>query len=229
MNQHFFDKNVSEAYNIDCMAYMRSVPDKFFDLAIVDPPYGDCHGNADRKLNGERLRRYAAPGMKPGSWDTAPTSEYFSELFRVSRNQIIWGGNYFNLPPTRCFIVWYKTSISEEFSFAQAEYAWSSFDTPAKVYEARPMSNKGDRIHAYQKPVGLYGFLLKHFAHTGDKILDTHMGSQSSRIAAYKAGFDYWGCEIDEFFYRTGCARFESECHHTKKMKGHTITELTLF
>ena len=150
------------------------------------------------------------------AWDVAPGQEYFNELFRVSRNQIIWGGNYFNLPPTRCFLVWRKLTISESFTMAMAEYAWTSFNSNAKVFEAAPQGKPGDgRIHATQKPIALYEWILKNYAKPGDTILDTHMGSQSSRIAAWNLGFDYTGYEIDPEYFEKGCERFE---RHTAQM-----------
>ncbi len=142
-------------------------------------------------------------------WDVAPGQEYFEELFRVSRNQIIWGGNYFSLPPTRCFLVWRKLTISEKFSMAMAEYAWTSFNSNAKVFEFAPQGKPGDRFHPTQKPIELYDWIFANFASEGDKILDTHLGSGSSRIAAWKAGLDFTGYEIDETYFTLEEQRFE--------------------
>lgn len=143
----------------------------------------------------------------------APPKEFFDELFRISRNQIIWGGNYFTLPPTRCFVVWRKLTISEVFTMAMAEYAWTSFQDNAKVFECAPQGKKSDtRFHPTQKPVELYSWLLQRYAKEGDKIFDPMMGSQSSRIAAYKLGFDYVGCELDKEYFAKGCERFDREC-----------------
>ena len=142
-------------------------------------------------------------------WDVAPTKEYFQELARVSKNQIIWGGNYFDLPPTRCFLIWRKLSISENFTMAMAEYAWTSFNDNAKVFEHVPQGDKNDeRFHPTQKPVALYEWIYKLYAKKGDKILDTHMGSGSSRIAAYHMGLDYVGCEIDKVYFDLQEKRF---------------------
>ena len=150
------------------------------------------------------------------AWDVAPGEEYFKALFRVSRNQIIWGGNYFALPPTRCFLVWRKLTISENFTMAMAEYAWTSFGSNAKVFECAPQGKPGEkRFHPTQKPVDLYAWVYKLFAKPGDKILDTHMGSQSSRIAAWDAGLDYVGFEIDKTYYDLGEARFEKHTQQT--------------
>ena len=144
-------------------------------------------------------------------WDIAPTEEYFNELARVSKNQIIWGGNYFDLPPTRCFLIWRKLSISENFTMAMVEYAWTSFNDNAKCFEHTPQGTKDDeRFHPTQKPVALYEWIYKRYAKKGDKILDTHMGSGSSRIAAYHMGLDYVGCEIDKVYFDLAEKRFES-------------------
>lgn len=144
-------------------------------------------------------------------WDVAPSEEVFEEMFRVSKNQIIWGGNYFNLPPTRCFVVWDKLSISAEFSMAMCEYAWTSFKGKnAKRWEGAPQGTKADpRFHPTQKPVGLYKFLLQQFASEGDRILDPFLGSGSSRIAAWEMGFDFVGCEIDTGYFTMQEQRFE--------------------
>lgn len=141
-------------------------------------------------------------------WDIAPSEDYFRELARVSKNQIIWGGNYFSLPPTRCFLVWRKT-IPENFTMAMAEYAWTSFNDNAKVYEACQIGSKKDpRFHPTQKPVALYEWIFRLFAKEGDKILDTHLGSGSSRIAAYNANLDFVGCEIDKYYFDKQEERF---------------------
>ena len=192
---------ISEVFNIDCMEYMASLPDKFFDLAIVDPPYGI--GVNQMNMGG----RYT---VRPDDrqWDkSVPDAPYFLELMRISKNQIIWGGNYFDLPPSKCFIVWDKAETMYERDFAECEQAWASFDKPARMYKRNP--NQPDRIHPTQKPVALYKWLLKNYAKEGDKIFDSHMGSQSSRIAAYDIGFDYWGCELDKDYFDAGCKRFE--------------------
>lgn len=146
------------------------------------------------------------------SWDVAPGKEYFEELFRISRNQIIWGGNYFELPPTRCFLIWRKLTISESFSMAMAEYAWTSFNSNAKVFECAPQGKPNDpRFHPTQKPVELYKWILNNYAKPGDKILDTHVGSASSLIACKQLGFQYVGFEIDETYYKKAVERIERE------------------
>lgn len=146
-------------------------------------------------------------GSKIKHWDVAPPPAYFEELARVSKNQIIWGGNYFDLPPTRCFVIWKKLTISESFSMAMAEYAWASFNDNAKLFEFAPQGK--DRFHPTQKPIGLYKKCLQHFAEPGDKILDTHVGSASSLIACHELGFDYVGFELDKEYFDKATERLE--------------------
>ncbi len=174
----------------DCMEYMRGLPDKAFDLAIVDPPYGigedggKCRTRGSKRTNGE------AKG-----WDTErPSPEYFNEVRRVSAEQIIWGGNYFAdlLPASRCWIYWRKCMGGD---FADGELAWTSFDKVAKEFTLR--SETFGRIHPTQKPVALYRWLLKNYAKPGQRILDTHLGSGSIAIACDLEGFALVGCEID--------------------------------
>ena len=161
--------------------------------------------------NWRRLGEEAGSDKKIIAWDVAPGKAYFDELFRVSRNQIIWGGNYFELPPTRCFLVWRKLTISESFSMAMAEYAWTSFDGNAKVFECAPQGSVTDkRFHPTQKPVALYRWIFSRYAKQGDRILDTHLGSGSSRIAAWEAGLDFVGCELDPDYFRMEEERFEA-------------------
>jgi len=213
----------SNAFLTDCMEYMKTVPDKFFELAIVDPPYGigaENHaGNAD---NGWKQ-------WDKKSWDNAiPTAEYFGELFRVSKSQIIWGGNYFAnlLPNSQGWIFWDKGQ--RDFSLADGELCWTSFKKSLRVFEmARAKANASigyEKIHPTQKPVALYRWILKNYAKPGDKIFDSHMGSQSSRIAAYDMGFDYWGCEIDKDYYEQGCQRFE-DFRRQQKMEFNQVNE----
>lgn len=197
---------ISEVHNVDCMRFMEYIPDKFFDLAVVDPQYGIGVNHSMGRRKGDRHS-----GHKPAVWDQdVMPPEYFAELRRVSVNQIVWGANHFieNMPwNSSCWLMWDK-GFSEELTFAQFELAWTSFDTTAKKYET-PTNNGTKKIHPTQKPVALYKWLLKNYAKPGDKIFDSHMGSQSSRIAAYEMGFDYWGCELDPDYFRDGCKRFE--------------------
>lgn len=190
------------AYNADCLAAMREMPDNAFALAVCDPPYGININNNMGRRKGDKKSDY-----KKVTWDSAPPSdEYFKELFRVSDKVIIWGGNYFSLPPTKCFLVWRKPQISEDVSFSMLEYAWTNIDDTSKEYIC--MSNEKDRIHPTQKPVALYRWIYQRYAKPNDKILDTHLGSGSSRIAAYDAGLDFVGYEIDETYFRLQEERF---------------------
>lgn len=184
----------------DCMEYLCSLPDNAFDLAVVDPPYNlpkdSCNGRGklkDRAFNRGNIK----------TWDISPTREYFYELFRVSRNQIIWGGNYFPLPPARGIICWDKCQPWTNFS--QWEMAWTSFVRPAALF--RYDNRTGGKIHPCQKPVALYAWILNNFAKVGNKILDTHLGSASSAIAAYELGFEFVGIEIDEYYYNKAVER----------------------
>ena len=187
-------------YNIDCMEAMKEIPDKYFDLAIVDPPYG-----IGIETSGTHFKQFKTKG-----WDNSiPSEEYFKELFRVSQNQVIWGGNYFlkYLDNTKCFLIWDKL-IGEGMSFADAELAWTSFQKPTRI---KKMSNhnKEGKIHPTQKPVALYEWLLNNYAKQGDKILDTHVGSASSLIACHNLGFDYVGFELDPDYYNQATKRLE--------------------
>lgn len=192
--------------NIDCMEYMASLPDKAFDLACVDPPYGILSRRIGSlkgagKLKGRVLNRMGA------EWDMSPPPpEYFQELFRVSVNQIIWGGNYFDLRPTRCVGCWDKEQPWENFS--QWEMAWTSFDRPAWLFKRGNGLQEPGKIHPTQKPAKLYEYLLHKFAEPGMKILDTHGGSMSIAIACHYAGYDLTLCEIDKDYYEAGVARF---------------------
>lgn len=211
-------------YNMDCMGGMREFPDKYFDLAIVDPPYGIGYDSIAEKASGTKSKNAATTKREyhGGGWDVKPPDdEYFEELFRVSKNQIIWGGNYFKqLPPSKAFICWDKRCHDDmRNNFADCEIAWMSENLGvARVFRfvwngmlQQDMKNKEDRIHPTQKPVALYKWLLSCYAKKGDKILDTHVGSASSLIACYDMGFDYVGFEIDEEYYRLACKRLEEE------------------
>lgn len=164
------------------------------------------------RTGGEWAKKY---GKKIISWDYAPNEEYFKELFRVSKNQIIWGGNYFSLPPTRCFLIWEKTNVPENFTMAMAEYAWCSIQGNAKIFKYSAVGQEG-RFHPTQKPIELYQWILSKYAKQGDKILDTHLGSGSSRIACYNGGFDFWGYEIDKEYFEKQEERFEN---HTSQLR----------
>ena len=189
-----------ELLNCDCMEYMATVPDKYFDLAIVDPPYG----LGDKLTQGGTWASKYAKG--DASWDIAPPAEYWEQLFRVSKNQIVWGGNYFGLPSNRCFIIWDKVAHMD--TLADCEYAWTSFDRNAKIFK-HVRNTSETRIHICQKPVKLYEWLLTNYAKKGQKILDTHLGSGSSAIAAHYFGVDFVGCELDKDYFEAAKARFD--------------------
>jgi len=212
----------SEVYLEDCVKALKRFNDKHFDLAIVDPPYGI---GADKAQNNAALSRIKADGKSKAGrgwklyhetdWDNeTPTAEYWDELFRVSKNQIVWGGNYFTeyLPPSMGWILWDKGQ--RDFSLADGELAWTSFNKALRIFEmsrgkALAKNNEqGGRFHPTQKPEMLYDWILKNYAKEGDLILDTHLGSGSSRIAAYKAGFNFVGFEIDQEYYEKQEKRF---------------------
>lgn len=195
----------SEVYNIDCKEGMRKYDDKYFDLAIVDPPYGI-------KLSSNPFRQK----LEKKDWDNSiPDEEYFKELFRVSKNQIIWGGNYFGLSKTQGFIIWDKKQ-PYDFSSSMCEFAWSSYQKPAKIFYKHVVTEEKDKIHPTQKPVSLYNFCLKFSQlNKGAKILDTHLGSGSSRIACYLKGFDFVGFEIDKEYYDKSILRFSESIKYS--------------
>ena len=199
-----------ELLNCDCMEYMATVPDKYFDLAIVDPPYGiDC------EHMGGRGGKSTWKGHERKEWDKkTPPLEYFIELFRVSKNQIIWGANYFPqmLPPSMGWIFWDK--MKHSFSTSDGELAYSSFKNKLRVFQRyvnldKGFLNKHGDIHPTQKPVALYNWLLTNYAKKGQRILDTHLGSGSSAIAAHYFGVDFVGCELDKDYFEAAKARFD--------------------
>jgi len=204
-----------ELLNIDCMEYMKTVPDKYFDLAIVDPPYGiheKLKAGATYQTKGNKF----ALMYEQKNWDKeTPSVEYFNEVLRVSKNQIIWGGNYFTdkLPPSRGWICWDKEG--DNMTTVNNELAWSSYDKALKMFrrchglDKGFMNKEGVNIHPTQKPVKLYEWLLTNYAKQGDKILDTHLGSGSSAIAAHYGGFDFVGCELDTDYFNAASKRFE--------------------
>ena len=238
---------LNKLYNMDCMEGMAQFPDNFFELAIVDPPYGvgsitymphkrtnAVGGYLDEysvtiatfdALRTSTVKKKYMPGVVRsdcgkdtiknfGDENVSPGPEYFAELFRVSKNQIIWGGNYYLLPPSRCYIIWDK-GISEDFLMAMCEQAWTSFADNAKIIKGiyadkNRTQSKEARIHPTQKPVELYSWILGRYAKPGDKILDTHVGSASSLIACHNAGYEYVGFEIDEDYYNAATERMEA-------------------
>jgi site-specific DNA-methyltransferase (adenine-specific) len=202
-------------YNKDCIEGMKEYPDKWFDLSIVDPPYGIGYS----QLVGTKKKKHGWKERKSSEWDNEiPKAEYWNQLFRVSKNQIVWGGNYFNLPPTRCFLIWDKVQRIDQ---ADCEFAWTSFQNSARVFryargnesgfapKLKGTERAGINIHPTQKPIKLYDWLLKNYAKEGDKILDTHVGSGSSRIAAHKGKFDFTGFEIDADYWNAQEKRYK--------------------
>ena len=202
----------------DCMEYMDGLKDGEYQLAIVDPPYGigapkqaatPCQRakGANRLNQGSGKLKDRALNQSNCEWDNAiPDQKYFDELLRVSCNQIIWGGNYFPLPPTRCIIAWDKVQPWENFS--QVELAWTSFDSPAQLFKFD--NRTGDKIHPTAKPVALYKWLLSRYAKPGDKILDTHGGSGSSVIACLDMGFSIVWIEKYEDYYEAAIKRIQT-------------------
>lgn len=190
---------------MDNMELMREFPDKHFDLAIVDPPYG--LGNRLSDGGGVLEKRAYVQMYREKLWDTAPGADYFAELVRVSKHQVVWGGNYFSLPPTRGVIAWDK--VQDMPTLSAWEMAWTSFDCVARMFRGR--SQDPDRIHPTQKPVALYRWLLANYAKPGQKILDTHLGSGSIAIACHYARLHLTACELDEDYFAASIARIKRE------------------
>lgn len=199
---------------MDCMEGMKQYPDKYWDLAVVDPPFGiGAENHAGNVKNGWTQ-------WEKKKWDkNIPESEYFIELLRVSKNQIVWGGNYMTdfLPPKMCWLIWDKGQ--RDFSLADGEMAWTSFDKAMRIKTIhRATANQESKIHPTQKPVQLYDWIFKNYATEGQKILDTHLGSQSSRISANKNKLHFTGFELDPDYFRDGNKRYEDH-----------VSQLTLF
>jgi len=212
----------SIVYNQDCLEAMRQMPDKAFDLAIVDPPYGI---GEDGEKNHSRGKLAKPKLYTPKQWDReAPDKLYFDELIRVSQNQIIWGANHFisQVPiNSSCWIVWDKQNGEND--FADCELALTTYNSAVRMFTFRwagmlqgDMKNKESRIHPTQKPVALYRWLLTNYAKPGDTILDTHLGSGSSRIAAYDLGFDFTGYELDADYFDAQEKRFANHIAQAK-------------
>ena len=204
----------------NCMNYLKDYPDNYYGLAIVDPPYGGVTlgGYAKNKMTGGLAKH---PKYNLSLWDqNRPDRNYFTEIKRVSKNQIIWGGNYFidYLEPSQCWIVWDKIKDFNGCDFADVELAFTSFNKASRIFRFQwsgmlqgDMKNKEKRIHPTQKPVRLYTWILDNFAQKGDKILDTHVGSASSLIACERMGYEYVGYEINEEYYKMASARLDEE------------------
>ena len=196
-----------EITNEDNMELMKRYPDKYFDLAIIDIPYG----LGDKLTQGGTWASKYKKG--DADWDVLPPPEFFEQLFRISKNQIIWGGNYVQLPPTRCFLIWDKVALMD--TMADCEFAWTSFDRNAKTFRhVRNTSEK--RIHITQKPIKLYAWILKNYAKQGDKIIDTHFGSGSIAIAVHKANIidkmdlSIVACELDKDYFESSIQRVKA-------------------
>ena len=202
-------------YNCDNMEFMKQIPNKYYDLAIVDPPYG--YGNKETNILNFRQKK------QHRDWNIAPNNEYFIELFRISKDQIIQGGNYFPYIWNyggRCFIYWHKANPVE--NFADGELAWTSFDKNAKQFDYRYFGNlegktsASEKFHPTQKPVALYKWILEKYAKQGDKILDTHLGSCNIAIACHDYGFELDGCELDKEYFENGVKRVQN---HVKQLR----------
>ena len=203
--------------NEDNMELMARYEDNYFDLAIVDPPYGIDLANMNMGIgNTPKASKAKNRKWKAKDWDSAvPTKEYFEELFRVSKNQIIWGGNYFDLPPCGKFIIWDK-EIPKGLSFSDCEYAWTSFKGANKMLRYSAYRNKSEKFHPTQKPPTLYDYCLINFAKEGDKILDTHLGSGSIAIACHNRGFELTACELDKEYFEASIKRFKQQTAQQK-------------
>ena len=208
-----------ELLHQDCMEYMKGCEDNAFDLAVVDPPYG-IGWDGESSMAENNSKKWSAAkktGYADKNWDSErPTEDYFINLMRVSKNQIIWGGNYFSdyLPPSGGWIVWEK-GVPDNMTLSQGELAYNTSLNSLRIYKLLwagfRKCEEGARIHPTQKPIKLYEWLLSNYAKEGDRILDTHLGSGSSAIAAHYGGFDFVGMEIDEDYYKAACKRFEAE------------------
>ena len=202
-------------YNCDNMELLKQTPDNYYSLALVDPPYGveEITGKEFSHGRGKlKNRAFNIGNEKINKWDKSPNKEYFDELFRVSKNQIIWGGNYFELPKYRSPIIWDKCQPWENFS--QIELAWSSFNKPASIFKFD--NRTGGKIHPTQKPIALYKWLLDKYAKQGDKILDTHLGSGSIAIACHDYGYELTACELDKEYYDKAIKRIKN---HVSQLK----------
>jgi len=200
-----------EITNEDNMLLMARYPDNYFDLAIVDPPYGIDAGKMTMGIgNTPKASKAKNRKWKAKNWDNSiPSDEYFKELFRVSKNQIIWGGNYFNLGVCNKFIIWDK-EIPKGLSFSDCEYAWTSFSGSNKIFRYSAYLNKSEKFHPTQKPPQLYKWLLDKYAKQGDKILDTHLGSGSIAIACHDYGFELTACELDKEYFDKAIQRIKN-------------------
>lgn len=230
MNEDLVTDNLGKIrlYNGDCMEWMKSVPDNYYELAIVDPPYRDMKDNQPTKdmRNNGRIDKF---GNKP---DKA----YFDELFRVSQNQIIWGANNFGLPTYMGFVVWKKKTIGEKFTMSMAEIAYLSkgLSTISKVFECPPQRENDSKFHPTAKPVQLYEWLLLNYAKQGDKIFDSHFVSLSIGIACHNLGFKLDACELDKEYYQSALERLnrhqaQQSLFQPNEIETHNVEQLNLF
>lgn len=214
-------------HNADCMEFMRSQPDKAFDLAICDPPYGI---GEDGESNHSRAKLASVTRFTPKNWDSSPPQpEYFSELRRISVNQVIWGGNFFGLSASPCWIVWDK--LNGESDFADCELAWTSFKSAVRKFTFRwagmlqgNMAEKEKRIHPTQKPAALYSWLLANYAKPGQTIFDSHLGSGSIAIACRNHGHPLTACEIDADYFKAASERIQREYDQNLLFTGSGVT-----
>lgn len=218
---------INELLQIDNMEYMKDIPDNHFDLAIVDPPYGKRPLRKDNGTYGiSGLRKFDS---KDDSWDVKPSEDYFKNLFRISKNQIIWGANYFieSLKSSNCFIVWNKKTGKNV--FADFELAFTSFTSTTKLFTLEwrgfARGEKGNLIHPTQKPIALYRWLLTNYAKPGYKLFDSHSGSGSFRIAAYDMGFDLVSCELDADYCKDNETRYQKHIKQTGMFSKETINK----
>ena len=215
---NYYENKHGILFNCDCMEFMEIVIDKYYELAIVDPPYGISVGGSKSfgSVGGGNICKVKV--YKTFDDSKIPDKEYFRELFRISKNQIIWGGNYFieHLKNTQCIIIWNK--LRGDDNFADGEMAWTSFKKPLEIFDFKwngmlqgDMKNKETRIHPTQKPVALYRWLLQNYAKPNDKIFDSHVGSASSFIACMQLGFNFTGCELDKDYFNESVKRIKLE------------------
>jgi len=237
--EHATDSPGSHFLWMDCMDGMAQFPDKFFELAIVDPPYGIGESGAKNKTRTGGLAKPKDYKAFHGGDLKPPDFEYFSELIRVSKNQIVWGSNHFisRIPyDSSCWIVWDKDN--GETDFADCELAWTSFKSAVRRFKFKwqgmlqeNMKNKEHRIHPTQKPIALYKWLLSKYAKPGDKILDTHVGSASSLIACHQMGFEYWGFELDADYFKAATERLnkvKAQVSMTELVEKPTIDQIKI-
>lgn len=236
---------ISEVKCIDCMEYMRQFPDKFFDLVVADPPY--FSGPERRAFYGKAVSTTAVARKEylvTDKWKV-PTAEVFDEIKRISRHYIVWGCNYFDYGFDHGRIVWDKCNGNSSFSDCEIaatnlfnsvrmfRFMWNGMLQGKSISEGHIMqgdkSKNEFRIHPTQKPVALYGWIYQNYCRGGQKILDTHLGSGSSRIAAYKMGLDFYGCELDKGYFDKMEARFQAECRGFESINGVTIQQTSLF